>query len=39
MDPDADGPLEPTVALPDGTTWTNVVTPEKSKVTETLHHC
>ncbi len=32
----ADGPLEPTVALPDGTTWTNVVTPEKSKVAETL---
>ena len=32
----ADGPLEPTVALADGTTWRNVVTPEKSKVAETL---
>jgi alkaline phosphatase D len=32
----ADGPLRPTVALPDGTTWTNLVTPEKSKVAETL---
>jgi alkaline phosphatase D len=32
----ADGPLQPSVALPDGTTWHNLVTPEKSKVAETL---
>jgi alkaline phosphatase D len=32
----ADGPLQPSVTLPDGTVWTNVVTPEKSKVAETL---
>jgi alkaline phosphatase D len=32
----ADGPLEETVALPDGSTWRNVVTPEKTKVAETL---
>lgn len=32
----ADGPLEPTVTLPDGRTWRNVTTEEKSKVAETL---
>ncbi|MEC3979081.1 alkaline phosphatase D family protein [Amycolatopsis sp. H20-H5] len=32
----ADGPLTETVALPGGRTWRNVVTPEKSKVAETL---
>jgi alkaline phosphatase D len=32
----ADGPLTETVALPDGTTWRNVMTPEKAKVAETL---
>jgi alkaline phosphatase D len=32
----ADGPLEETVALPDGGTWRNIVTPEKTKVAETL---
>ena len=32
----ADGPLEESVALPDGSVWRNVVTPEKSKVAETL---
>ncbi|MFI0357674.1 alkaline phosphatase D family protein [Actinomadura sp. 9N407] len=32
----ADGPLTETVALPDGRTWRNLVTPEKSKVAETL---
>ncbi len=32
----ADGPLSPTVPLPGGRTWRNVVTPEKSKVAETL---
>ncbi|RJK92651.1 alkaline phosphatase D family protein [Vallicoccus soli] len=32
----ADGPLQESVALPDGTTWRNIVTPEKSKVAETL---
>ena len=32
----ADGPLQETVPLPDGTVWRNVVTPEKSKVAETL---
>ncbi|MFY1691696.1 alkaline phosphatase D family protein [Plantactinospora sp. WMMB782] len=32
----ADGPLSETVALPDGRTWRNIVTPEKSKVAETL---
>jgi alkaline phosphatase D len=32
----ADGPLVPQVALPDGSTWRNIVTPEKSKVAETL---
>ncbi|WP_370290156.1 alkaline phosphatase [Nocardioides sp.] len=32
----ADGPVSETVALPDGRTWRNLVTPEKSKVAETL---
>ena len=32
----ADGPLQETVTLPDGRVWRNVVTPEKSKVAETL---
>jgi alkaline phosphatase D len=32
----ADGPLKETVALPDGRVWRNLVTPEKSKVAETL---
>lgn len=32
----ADGPLTETVALADGSTWRNIVTPEKSKVAETL---
>ncbi|SFS94024.1 alkaline phosphatase D family protein [Saccharopolyspora flava] len=32
----ADGPLEESVTLPDGRVWRNVVTPEKSKVAETL---
>ncbi|NEE01869.1 alkaline phosphatase D family protein [Phytoactinopolyspora halotolerans] len=32
----ADGPLTETVQLPDGTTWRNLVTPEKAKVAETL---
>lgn len=32
----ADGPVESTVALPDGGTWRNLVTEEKSKVAETL---
>lgn len=32
----ADGPLQEAVPLPDGTTWHNVVTPEKTKVAETL---
>ncbi|WP_353980301.1 alkaline phosphatase D family protein [Salinicola endophyticus] len=32
----ADGPLESQVALPDGSTWRNVVTPAKQKVAETL---
>jgi len=33
----ADGILEPEVKLDDGTVWKNVVTPEKSKVAETLN--
>ncbi|MDO9380288.1 MAG: alkaline phosphatase D family protein [Nocardioidaceae bacterium] len=33
----ADGPLTEKVALPDGRTWTNLVTVEKSKVAESLH--
>jgi alkaline phosphatase D len=32
----ADGPLVPAVTLPDGRIWRNLVTPEKSKVAETL---
>jgi len=32
----ADGPLVEQVVLPDGRIWRNVVTPEKSKVAETL---
>jgi alkaline phosphatase D len=32
----ADGPLPETVTLPDGRVWRNLVTPEKSKVAETL---
>jgi alkaline phosphatase D len=32
----ADGPLAETVTLPGGRVWRNVVTPEKSKVAETL---
>ncbi|TYP88967.1 alkaline phosphatase D family protein [Blastococcus xanthinilyticus] len=32
----ADGPLQEQVVLPDGSVWRNVVTPEKSKVAETL---
>ncbi len=32
----ADGPLAESVTLPDGRVWRNVVTPEKSKVAETL---
>ncbi|TDC75768.1 alkaline phosphatase [Micromonospora sp. KC606] len=32
----ADGPLSETVTLPDGRVWRNLVTPEKTKVAETL---
>ncbi|HEV7932944.1 MAG TPA: alkaline phosphatase D family protein [Actinomadura sp.] len=32
----SDGPIPATVALPDGRTWRNLTTPEKSKVAETL---
>ncbi|GGX24308.1 alkaline phosphatase D family protein [Streptomyces chartreusis] len=32
----ADGPITSSVALPDGSTWQNVTTQEKSKVAETL---
>jgi len=32
----ADGPLKSELMLPDGTVWKNIVTPEKSKVAETL---
>lgn len=32
----ADGPMPAEIKLPDGTLWHNVVTPEKSKVAETL---
>ncbi|GAB3673910.1 alkaline phosphatase D family protein [Actinocorallia lasiicapitis] len=32
----SDGPLSETVALPDGSTWRNLVTAEKAKVAETL---
>lgn len=33
----ADGPILPEVRLPDGSLWKNLVTPEVSKVAETLH--
>jgi alkaline phosphatase D len=32
----ADGPIPATAALPDGSTWRNITTEEKSKVAETL---
>lgn len=32
----ADGPMQESVALPDGSTWRNLVTPAKAKVAETL---
>ncbi|MDJ0383588.1 alkaline phosphatase D family protein [Streptomyces sp. G-G2] len=32
----ADGPIQPSVTLPDGRVWRNVTTQEKSKVAETL---
>jgi alkaline phosphatase D len=32
----SDGPLTETVALPGGRTWRNIITPEKTKVAETL---
>ncbi|MBB5153055.1 alkaline phosphatase D family protein [Saccharopolyspora phatthalungensis] len=32
----SDGPLRESVTLPDGRVWRNIVTPEKSKVAETL---
>ncbi|MFD5103390.1 alkaline phosphatase D family protein [Streptomyces albidochromogenes] len=32
----ADGVIQPSVTLPDGRTWRNITTPEKSKVAETL---
>ena len=32
----ADGPVQPSVVLPDGRVWHNVVTEEKTKVAETL---
>ncbi|MFI1393927.1 alkaline phosphatase D family protein [Streptomyces sp. NPDC020681] len=32
----ADGPLSPSVTLPDGRVWRNITTEEKSKVAETL---
>jgi alkaline phosphatase D len=32
----ADGPVAETVPLTDGTTWRNLVIPEKTKVAETL---
>ncbi|TMQ94393.1 alkaline phosphatase [Actinomadura soli] len=32
----SDGPLTETVTLPDGRTWRNIVTPEKSAVAQTL---
>ena len=32
----ADGPIKETVDLKDGTVWKNLITPEKSKVAETL---
>ena len=33
----ADGPITETLALPDGSTWRNIVTPEVAKVAETLN--
>ncbi|MER8000406.1 alkaline phosphatase D family protein [Streptomyces sp. NPDC095613] len=32
----ADGPIEPSVTLPDGRVWRNITTEEKAKVAETL---
>lgn len=32
----ADGPMQESVTLPDGSTWRNLVTPAKAKVAETL---
>ncbi|WP_068310645.1 alkaline phosphatase D family protein [Polycladidibacter hongkongensis] len=32
----SDGPMKPEVELPDGSLWKNLITPEKSKVAETL---
>ena len=32
----ADGPIQPEVRLPDGSTWRNLVTPEVAKVAETM---
>ncbi|MEP7127048.1 MAG: alkaline phosphatase D family protein, partial [Byssovorax sp.] len=32
----ADAPIPPEITLPDGSIWTNLTTPEKSKVAETL---
>ncbi len=32
----ADMPIPPTITLPDGSVWTNLTTPEKSRVAETL---
>jgi alkaline phosphatase D len=32
----ADGPIQPSVTLPDGRIWRNILTEEKSKVAETL---
>ncbi|MFF5445374.1 alkaline phosphatase D family protein [Streptomyces sp. NPDC012888] len=32
----ADGPIQPSVPLRDGTLWRNITTPEKAKVAETL---
>src|SRR5919107_458872 len=32
----SDGPLQPSVTLPDGRIWHNITIPEKSKVAETL---
>ena len=32
----ADGPIPETIALPDGSTWKNLVTPQVAKVAETL---
>jgi alkaline phosphatase D len=32
----ADNPLQDTVKMPDGTSWTNIVTPAKSRVAQSL---